>query len=307
LASGRAAGSWGSRTSTATPTPPEGDGFRFGADLGYGRRMPLSQRLPELDAFLLELNRASAAVILPLFRGDHGIENKASKGDYDPVTLADKGAEAEIRRLISLHYPDHGVIGEEMGEDRPDADFVWVLDPVDGTRAFVAGLPVWTTLIALRFEGQPVLGSIGQPFIGEVFVGQAAGSRLVTAAGERPLQVRAGQPLADAIIATTDPEACFGPAELAAWKQLRAASRLARLGCDAYAYAMVAAGAVGLVVESGLKSWDVEAAVPVIAGAGGLVTDWRGAPIGRHGGQMAIAADRALLDEALGSLEAAAR
>jgi histidinol phosphatase-like enzyme (inositol monophosphatase family) len=269
--------------------------------------MPISPRLAELDAFLLELNRASAAVILPLFRGDHGIENKASRGDYDPVTLADKGAEAEIRRLIALHYPDHGVIGEEMGEDRPDAEFVWVLDPVDGTRAFVAGLPVWTTLIALRFEGQPVLGSIGQPFIGEVFIGQAAGSRLVTAGGERPLKVRAGRPLAEAIIATTDPEACFNAAEMAAWKQLRAASRLARLGCDAYAYAMVAAGTVDLVVESRLKSWDVEAAVPVIAGAGGLVTDWRGVPIGRHGGQMAIAGDRTLLDEALGSLRGAAR
>ena len=264
-------------------------------------------RLSELDAFLLELNRASAAVILPLFRGDHGIENKHAPGqDYDPVTLADKGAEAAIRRLIAERYPEHGVIGEEMGEDRPGAEFVWVLDPVDGTRAFVAGLPVWTTLIALRFEGRPVLGSIGQPFIGEVFIGQAAGSRLVAAAGERPLKVRSGQPLADAIIATTDPEACFNAAEMAAWKQLRAASRLARLGCDAYAYAMVAAGTLDLVVEAGLKSWDVEAAVPVIEGAGGLVTDWHGAPIGRDGGQMAIAGDRALLDEALGMLRPAA-
>ena len=269
--------------------------------------MPLSQRLAEFDAFLLELNRASAAVILPLFRGDHGIENKARKGEYDPVTLADKGAEAEIRRLIALTYPDHGVIGEEMGEDRPDADFVWVLDPVDGTRAFVAGLPVWTTLIALRFEGEPVLGSIGQPFIGEIFIGQAAGSRLVTAGGERSLKVRAGRPLSEAVIATTDPEGCFDGAELGAWRQVRAAARLARLGCDAYAYAMVAAGTVDLVVESRLKSWDVEAAVPVIAGAGGLVTDWRGAPIGRHGGQMAIAGDRTLLDEALVALRRAAK
>src|SRR5580704_933303 len=138
----------------------------------------------ELDAFLLELNRASAAVILPLFRGDHGIENKAARGDYDPVTLADKGAEAEIRRLIAARYPEHGVIGEEMGEDRPDAEFVWVLDPVDGTRAFVAGLPVWTTLIALRHQGRPVVGSIGQPYLGEVFVGNPGGSRLVSAGGE---------------------------------------------------------------------------------------------------------------------------
>jgi histidinol phosphatase-like enzyme (inositol monophosphatase family) len=261
----------------------------------------------ELDAFVLELNRASGAVILPLFRGDHGIENKSATRHYDPVTLADKGAEAEIRRLIALHYPDHGVIGEEMGEDRPDAEFVWVLDPVDGTRAFVAGLPVWTTLIALRFQGRPVIGSIGQPFTGEVFVGGPGGARLVSSSGERPLKVRTGLPLAQSIIATTDPEACFNSVELDAWRQLRATARLARLGCDAYAYAMVAAGTIGLVVESRLKSWDVEAAVPVIEAAGGLVTDWTGAPIGRNGGQMAIAADQALLDEALVALKAAAK
>jgi histidinol phosphatase-like enzyme (inositol monophosphatase family) len=264
-------------------------------------------RLAELDRFILELNRASAAVILPLFRGDHGIENKSKTRDYDPVTLADKGAEAEIRRLIAQHYPEHGVIGEEMGEDRPDAEFVWVLDPVDGTRAFVGGLPLWTTLIGLRFQGRPVLGSIGQPYLGEVFVGsQAAGSRLVSAAGERPLKVRTGLPLTSAIIATTDPEACFNGAELGAWRQIRSAVRLARLGCDAYAYAMVALGTLDLVVEAGLKSWDVEAAVPVIEGAGGMVTDWTGAPIGRHGGQMAIAGDRAVLDEALVALKRAA-
>jgi histidinol phosphatase-like enzyme (inositol monophosphatase family) len=266
------------------------------------------ERLAELDAFLLDLNRASAAVILPLFRGDHGIENKSAEGRaYDPVTLADKGAEAEIRRLIAARYPGHGVIGEEMGEDRPDAEFVWVLDPVDGTRAFVAGLPVWTTLIALRFQGRPVLGSIGQPYVREVFIGSAGGARLVTPDRERPLQVRTGLKLTDAIIATTDPEACFNGAELGAWRMLRAASRLARLGCDAYAYAMVAAGTLDLVVEAGLQSWDVEAAVPLIEGAGGLVTDWTGAPIGRDGGQMAIAGDPAVLAEALVALKRAAR
>jgi histidinol phosphatase-like enzyme (inositol monophosphatase family) len=263
-------------------------------------------RLAELDGFILDLNRASAAAILPLFRGEHGVENKSSTRHYDPVTLADKGAEAEIRRLIGQRYPEHGVIGEEMGEDRPDAEFVWVLDPIDGTRAFVAGLPVWTTLIALRHQGRPVAGSIGQPYLGEVFIGNRSGSRLVSAHGERPLRVRTGLPLTHAIIATTDPEGCFNGAELGAWRQLRAAARLARLGCDAYAYAMVALGTLDLVVEAGLKSWDVEAAVPVIEGAGGLVTDWRGAPIGRNGGQMAIAGDRAVLDEALVALKRAA-
>src|SRR5690349_22100942 len=120
-------------------------------------------RLAELDAFLLALNRASAEVILPLFRADNGMVDKGQKG-FDPVTDADRGAERAIRALIAERYPDHGVIGEEYGEDRPDAEFVWVLDPVDGTRAFISGLPLWCVLIGLRYRGKPVLGSIGQPF-----------------------------------------------------------------------------------------------------------------------------------------------
>ncbi len=264
-----------------------------------------ADRLEALDAFLLELNRAAGAEILPLFRADHGLENKAGQGAFDPVTLADKNAEAAIRRLIADRYPDHGVIGEEWGEDRPDADFVWVLDPVDGTRAFIAGLPVWTTLIGLRFKGQPVLGSIGQSFLGEVFIGHAGGARLVHPDGERVLKVRACASLADAVIASTD-ASLFQGAQRESWNAVRAASRLARFGCDAYAYAMVALGTIDLVVETGLKSWDIEAAIPVLAGAGGMITDWSGAAVGQHGGKVAIAGDRRVLDEALGLLGAAA-
>lgn len=267
-------------------------------------RLP-EPRLSELDAFLLDLNRAAADAILPLFRGAHGLVNKFDVG-FDPVTEADKGAERAIRQLIAARYPDHGVIGEEYGEDRPDAEFVWVLDPVDGTRAFIAGLPLWTTLIGLRFQGKPVLGSIGQAYLGEVYIGHAGGSRVVTSQGERPLKVRPCPRLTDAIIATTDPEACFTGAELGAWTQVRAAARLARLGCDAYAYAMVAAGTMDLVVEAGLKAWDIDAAIPLIAGAGGITTDWRGAPVGPHGGQIAIAGDQACLDEALVALRRSA-
>jgi fructose-1,6-bisphosphatase/inositol monophosphatase family enzyme len=127
--------------------------------------------LEGLDAFLVELNRASARVILPLFRADHGLEDKGGAAGFDPVTAADKGAESAIRALIAKHYPGHGVIGEEYGEDRPNAEFVWVIDPIDGTRAFIAGLPLWTTLVGLRHLGTPVLGSIGQPVLGEVFIG----------------------------------------------------------------------------------------------------------------------------------------
>ena len=184
-------------------------------------------RLDELDAFLIELNAAAAQAILPLFRADHGLIDKGGDKGFDPVTEADKGAERAIRALISTRYPEHGVIGEEYGEDRPDAEWVWVLDPVDGTRAFIAGLPLWTTLIGLRYRGAPVLGSIGQPFLNELYIGNAGGSRLVTPLGSRPLRVRACPDLGRALIATTDADLFMG-AEFEAWRTLRARSPVAR-------------------------------------------------------------------------------
>jgi histidinol phosphatase-like enzyme (inositol monophosphatase family) len=262
--------------------------------------------LAEFDAFILELNRASAAAILPLFRAEHGLEDKGEPGAFDPVTAADRGAEAAIRRLITARYPGHGVIGEEYGEDRPEAEFVWVLDPIDGTRAFIAGLPLWTTLIGLRFQGAPVLGSIGQPYVGELFVGSAGGSRLVSRGESRPLTTRRGVPLGEAIIATTDADGCFTADERTAWRALRRSVRLARFGCDAYAYAMVAAGSLDMVVEAGLKCWDIDAAIPVLAGAGGAVSDWSGAPVGQTGGRVVMAGDRVLLEQALPILSAIA-
>ena len=255
-----------------------------------------ADRLAALDAFIIDLNRASAGAILPLFRADHGLEDKGAGKNlprdthaaFDPVTEADRGAEAVIRKLIAERFPEHGVIGEEYGEDRPDAEFVWVLDPIDGTRAFISGLPLWTTLIGLRHEGRPVLGSIGQPYVGELFVGHAGGSRLLSRGQSTAIRVRECADLTDAVIATTDPDACFDGAERGAWLQVRAAAKLARLGCDAYAYAMVAMGKMDMVIEAGLKSWDIEAAVPLIEGAGGMVTNWRGETVGPNGGQMVI-------------------
>ena len=274
-----------------------------------------ADRLAQLDAFVIDLNRASAAAILPLFRADHGLVDKGagknlprdSHAAFDPVTEADRGAEAAIRKLIAERYPEHGVIGEEYGEDRPDAEFVWVLDPVDGTRAFISGLPLWTTLIGLRHQGRPVLGSIGQPYLDEVFIGDARGSRLVARGQTTAIRVRECAKLTDAVIATTDPDACFDGAERGAWLQVRAAAKLARLGCDAYAYAMVAMGKMDMVVEAGLQSWDIEAAVPLIEGAGGVVTNWRGEPVGPNGGQMVISGDPRCLDEALVALRRSAK
>ncbi|MCA3720216.1 histidinol-phosphatase [Phenylobacterium sp.] len=269
--------------------------------------MPTPDRIADLEDLLVDLNRLSAEVILPLFRSDHGLEDKGGAGGFDPVTQADRGAEAAIRRRLSEVVPGHGVIGEEYGEDRPDAEFVWVLDPVDGTRAFIAGLPLWTTLISLRWRGQPLVSSIGQPYLGEVFLGSPAGSRLIRGDTSQALRVRPCSDLSKAIIATTDPSGYFEPDEQAAWARVRAAARLARLGCDAYAYAMVAAGVMDLVIESrACKCWDIEAAAPLLAGAGGVVTDWAGRPIGLNGGQIAIAGDPACLEEALPLLAPAA-
>lgn len=275
--------------------------------------LPTSDDLARFEPFLLELHRAAAAETLPRFRtgtavDDKGGSNTVDKG-FDPVTEADRGAERAIRRLIAQHHPDHGIIGEEEGADRPDAEWTWVLDPVDGTRAFISGLPLWVTLIGLNHHGRPVLGSIGQPYLGEVFVGHAGGSRLISRDGERPLRVRPRR-LTEATLAATDPHSYFDGAELGAWNQVKAASRMVRLGGDGYLFALVALGGVDLVVESGLKLWDIAPCIPVIEGAGGLVTDWTGRPLAEAGlgprGQVLAAGDRACLDEALVALRRSA-
>ncbi len=256
--------------------------------------------LAAFEAFALELQATAGDAILPLFRVENGLEDKgpAKNGEFDPVTLADRGGEAAIRRLIAERYPDHGVIGEEYGEDRPEAEFVWVLDPVDGTRAFICGLPVWTTLIALRHRGRPVVGAIGQAYIGEVFLGSRRGASLVRGGEIFPLRVRPCPALGEALIATTDPN-IFKGEDSGRWARVRAAARLARYGCDAYAYAMVAMGSLDAVVETRLKAWDIEAAIPVIEGAGGFITHWSGDPIGPDGGNMLIAGDARVRDEAI--------
>ena len=260
--------------------------------------------MTEHEAFAVELAHVAAAVTLPFFRGDYAQENKAGPGGFDPVTEADKAAEAAIRQAIAARYPDHGVIGEEYGQDRPDADHVWILDPIDGTRAFIAGLPLWTTLIALRTGARPTVGVIAQPYLDEVFLGGPSGARLLRGDADTPLKVRPCAHLTDAVLATTDADLFTGP-ELGAWTQVRAAARLARFGCDAYAYAMVAAGRIDMVAESGLQLWDWSALVPVVEAAGGQVTDWRGGPPSGNGQILAVG-DARVREQALVAFRRAA-
>lgn len=258
----------------------------------------------DFEPLALELAARAADVTLPAFRRPGAVQDKGLEAmAYDPVTAADQGAEAVIREHLARACPDHGVIGEEYGEDSPGADWVWILDPIDGTRAFISGLPLWTTLIALLHEGRPVLGLIAQPYLGEVFVGTTAGSRLIRPGQpDQRLSTRACPDLASATLSTTDP-ALFLGAEADAWSTLQTRTRLRRLGCDAYAYAMVAAGHIDLVLESGLKLWDWAAHAPLIEGAGGVVTGWDGGP--PSDGRVLACGDRRIHAEALEIIAAA--
>ena len=258
--------------------------------------------LEPLHGFLDRLAATASDSIMPYFRAAPAVENKAS-GSFDPVTAADREAEAAMRQLIGATYPGHGVIGEEYGPDRPDAEFVWVLDPIDGTRSFIMGMPIWGVLIGLLRDGKPVLGMMAQPFTGERFAGDGHRAWYTGPRGAGPLATRPCARLADAALFTTTPF-LFKGADRDAYDRVEKSVRLARYGSDCYGYCMVAAGHADLVVESGLKDFDIVALVPVIEGAGGRVTDWQGASAAK-GGRVVASGDRHLHDAVLGKLAGA--
>lgn len=246
--------------------------------------------------FLDRLGDVAAAAILPHFRTRMDVDNKLSSG-FDPVTVADRAAEEAMRALIAATYPEHGILGEEFDPVALDAEHVWVLDPIDGTRAFISGLPVWGTLIGLKRNGKPIAGMMVQPFTGERFAGGPDGASYRGPDGSRPLATRPCAALADATLFTTSPH-IFTPAERAAYDGVERAARLFRYGCDCYAYCMVAAGQIDIVVESGLKPFDVVALVPVIEAAGGIVTTWDGGDPS-NGGRILACGDKRVHAEAM--------
>lgn len=257
--------------------------------------------MTEYENFAVELSRVAASVALPFFRADFTQDNKAGPGAFDPVTEADKAAERAIRAHINARYPQHGIIGEEYGNERADSEYVWILDPIDGTRAFISGVPLWTTLVSLRHNGVPIIGAIGQPYMDEIFIGGPSGARLLHRGTERALKTRACADLSMALSATTDPEIFVG-ADREAWERLKAAMRLSRYGCDAYAYAMVADGRLDVVAESELKVWDWSALMPVVQAAGGSFTGWDGKPPREADGRVLAVGDAALVPQALAIL-----
>jgi len=253
-------------------------------------------------AFAERLAEAAGAAILPHFRERIDIDDKGAKAgmDFDPVTEADRAAERAMRALIAEAYREDGVIGEEFPETPSQNGLTWVLDPVDGTRAFIAGLPTWTVLIALNDGTRPVLGAVAQPYLGELFLGlNGAGLSRATFNGT-PMATRARGGLKDAILSTTGLN--FLPeTDRAAYLAVESECRLARYGFDAYAYAVLALGFIDLVIESGLQPYDVQALMPLIEAAGGVITDWGGGDP-QAGGRVLAAGDAQLHAAALAVL-----
>ena len=243
----------------------------------------------DFAAFVDQLATVSGEAILPFFRTTLSVENKNRGESFDPVTAADRSAEAAMRALIRKQFPEHGIVGEEYGSERTDAEYVWVLDPIDGTKSFISGMPAWGTLIALTRAGEPVYGMMHQPFTRERFTGDGGAAHYRGPNGERALRVRPCAGLADATLMTTSP-LLMDDAERLAFGRVEATVQLSRYGGDCYAYCMVAAGHVDLVIEAGLKPYDVIPLIPIITGAGGVITTWDGGPAGA-GGRIIAAGD----------------
>jgi histidinol phosphatase-like enzyme (inositol monophosphatase family) len=247
--------------------------------------------------FVNELATLSGQAILPFFRSSFTINDKSCGGAFDPVTEADRAGEAAMRQLIKRNFPTHGVIGEEFGDEQTEAEYIWVLDPIDGTKAFMAGLPVWGTLIGLMRRRVPVYGLMHQPFTGERFSGDGASASYRGPVGARKLMTRRCGSLRDAIIATTSPR-LFDDGARAAYERVEREAQVTRYGCDCYAYCMLAAGHIDIVIEAGLKPHDIVALIPIIEGAGGVVTNWSG-DSAADGGSIAAAGDRRIHEAAL--------
>ncbi len=217
------------------------------------------------------------------------------------MTLADRGAEQAIRDLLSREVPDHGVIGEEFGRDRSDASHVWVIDPIDGTKAFISGLPIFGTLIALLRDGVPVLGVMDQPISGERWIGAIGQPTLFNG---RPTRTRGCASIAQASGFATSPLQ-FGPADTERFDRLRQTARLLRYGTDCYGCGMMVLGFADFWIEAPLKLYDFAALVPIVQGAGGLITDWRGQPLGMQSdGRVLASGDPALHRAVIGLLAA---
>ncbi len=270
---------------------------------------PAEVSADELKKFLTFINHLadeSRKVIQPLFRSQLDIDDKDGREYFDPVTEADRNAEEAIRHLIKEHYPDHGIFGEEHGYEEGSSPLTWVIDPIDGTRAFVQGLPMWGTLISLHNGEKSILGLLDQPYLEERFIGAPAinHAEVTTRQGVRSLKTSARKSLEKASMSSTHPSMFKTLAMSTAYADLAKRVRLHTYGGDCYAYAMVALGTHDLVIENSLKPYDIQAIIPLIEAAGGVATAWDGGPADL-GGSAIIASTPELHEQALESLRPA--
>ncbi len=253
---------------------------------------------PELIAFANRLADTSGKVIRPLFRQRIDVAHKQGIHDFDPVTEADKGAERAIREVLARERPDDGILGEEYGEQEGRSGYRWVLDPVDGTRAFITGRHEWGSLIALEHDDRPVLGILDQPVLGERFVGVDGAAHLVQAGKASVLRTRDCARLSDAVLCATDPGAYFTKEQLSAFARVERVVKMTRYGGDCYLFAALALGFVDVVIEANFHAWDVAALIPLVEGAGGVITSWDGGSA-RSGKSILASGDRRIHAEAM--------
>ena len=226
---------------------------------------------------LLDAAEVAAAITLPRFRTSLAVDNKWAEG-FDPVTEADSEAERAIRDLIGARFPDHGIVGEEWDDKAAASDFTWIVDPIDGTRAFITGVPVWGTLIGLMVGGRAVAGLMAQPFTGEVFLSLPGEAHLYRGGEKRHLRTSPVTDLRHAKLTATSPDLFTrkGRDFSRQWSGISSAALTVRYGLDCYGYSLLAAGHIDLVVEAGLKDVDIAPLIPIIENAGGVVTTWEG-------------------------------
>lgn len=265
---------------------------------------PSRNEVRALVNFAHQLADLSDQAILPYFRRSMSVKNKDKAGGFDPVTAADRAAERLLRKEIRARYPDHGIVGEEFGNATGSGRYRWVLDPIDGTRAFIIGAPVWGTLVGLQLDQAPVLGLMSQPFTQERFWSDGKSARWRHGTGrERQLKTRTCTRLDQAVLTSTHPDLFGEGCERTAFARLKSQVRMTRFGGDCYGYCLLAAGHVDLVVEAGLKPYDIVALIPIIEAAGGIVTTWDGKPA-TDGGRILAAGDARLHAQAMECLAA---
>jgi len=235
---------------------------------------------------------AAAVQTLPKFRQLIDIENKAQLGEFDPVTEADKSAERVIKQTVLKHFPDHGFFGEESEQLINTEQPLWVVDPIDGTRAFITGLPLWGTLIAVYDGEDVVLGLLDQPFLKERYIGTPDGTKLHTPNGVQQLQTRKNVSLEQAIAQTTTPDMFNLAEQREAFERVNSQVSMMRYGGDCYIYALLAMGFIDIVIEANMQPYDIQALIPIVQGSGGVVSNWQGESVVAGGTVLACATDQ---------------